>query len=55
LFRHLLLQIGGANIANPQRDSRRSQGDAQTELWTRATADSIMRTVSACQFGSWPR
>ena len=25
LFRHLLLQIGGANIENPPRDSRRSQ------------------------------
>ena len=42
----------------PAHDSRRSPGGAYqilTELCTRLTADSIMRTVSLSQFGSWPR
>jgi hypothetical protein len=34
-------------------DGRSAQ--TRTELCTRLTADSIMREVSASQFGSWPR
>ena len=42
-------------VACIARAAARSRLSAPTELCTRATADSIMRAVSACQFGSWPR